>query len=161
MKSSCILSSQDQHVYDHRRSLTLHMYRCGGGLWGAANRLPGWTPDHSAGCSGSAWRSLPPFEQLVGHTAVSDPLTHPAAHEHVCCFRKFILCTGYMLYVCRLRWISHMGFGVQSNTIATCTYTHPCVFAQIHSLTEIDSLPHTCWYKNAFVKKRECKKMRL
>lgn len=75
---------------------------------------------------------FPPFEQMVGHTALSDPLTHPTGSYvcvsvwvcvsqsmHVCVFclfQKFpytwyaTLCIFYMPYESRFHWISRIGF---------------------------------------------------
>lgn len=113
------------------------------------------------------------------------PLTHPAASEHVCvsewkhtfgcvCVCRFVSeifihhIHYIMFFLCAV-WVKitlnqSYRIYVHTSTIATCTYIHPCVYAHTHthSLTEIDNLTLTCWYKKkASAKKRKCEKLRL
>lgn len=143
-----------------------------------AHGSQGWAPDLSAGCSSSAWRFLPPFKQMVGHTAPW-PTHSPCRAQtyvwlhvsenvnvHLVCFGSF-LCTWYTpacffqnktcfkIPLNQLYWMC-----VHTNTIATCTFAHPCVYTHTSSLAEIDSLTHNCWYKKVSAKKRKCEKMR-
>lgn len=55
--------------------------------------------DLSARCSGSASSSLPTFEQMVGHTALSDPPSHTLQGRMCACVCGFV-CLKARMYVC-------------------------------------------------------------
>lgn len=83
-------------------------------------------------------------------------LSHNLQGQHVSCvlFQKIFGLLHHTASFCHFNHRIYM----HTTTITTCTYTHLCVYAHTHSLTEIDSLTHTHRYKKESAMKRECER---
>lgn len=90
--------------------------------WLFARGLKRGAADLSAWCSGSAWRSLSPSEQMAGHTAVSDPPHTPCRASDVC------LCASHA-------WLCAFLFPRNIHTLDTPHYMVEATSPELHRLS--------------------------
>lgn len=86
-------------------------------------------------------------------------LSHNLQGQHVSCvlFQKIFGLLHHTASFCHFNLRIYM----HTTTITTCSYTHLCVYAHTHSLTEIDSLTHTHRYNKSICNEKRMWKMRL